>query len=44
MVSEKVQYGFRKTFDNQHCVFYMIKNWGKSLNEGSYVGVLLTHI
>ena len=40
----KLQYGFRRGFNAQHCLLAMIENWRKTLDKGGETGTVLTDL
>ena len=43
-VFSKFQYGFRKSFNAQHCLLAIVEKWRKTLDEGGATGTVLTDL
>ena len=43
-VFSKFQYGFRKSFNAQHCLITMVEKWRKTLEESCETGSALTDL
>ena len=44
MAEQPIQCGFRKGFNAQHCLIYMIEKWKRSLDKKGEAGALLTDL
>ena len=43
-ILSKYQCGFRKGFNEQHCLVSMVEKWKKSLGNGGSFGALMRHL
>ena len=43
-IFSKYQYGFRQSYNTQHCLLVMVEKWKEALDKGGLGGALLTDL